>query len=336
LGVDSADDGVKVTAEVINPGNGDEQVGTFSKTVSAEGKTVVEALQNIAEKTGKETSLGQCVLIAFGEEFAKKGLSNAIEYFAKSDSVRENSAVCCVKGAAEQLFSTCDALQQSVSLSVADKLNGQFEKISLPSCDLLTFYRSQNELYRTGFLNYVFFEQSQNADEQNPDKTQVFFCCDSVAIFRENVLVGLLSEEETQGFSLLKSGVSGTLVPVSEEDGSVVTLRANSKDVNIDAKADKISVRLSLSVKLARTDSFGSDAQLSAKTGKRVSESALAQYKEKARELASLFLQKQAEWDFDLLEIHEMFRQKYGTTKQVSTIEMSQLTFELSVSVEEE
>ncbi|MCM1360179.1 MAG: hypothetical protein NC183_06675, partial [Corallococcus sp.] len=66
LGIDETEDGVSVTAEVISPGNGTEQIGTYSKTVSAQGKSVAEAIKEIAEKTGKEASLGQCLLLILG------------------------------------------------------------------------------------------------------------------------------------------------------------------------------------------------------------------------------------------------------------------------------
>lgn len=56
IGIDGSAEGVRVTAEVISPSTG-EQVGAFSKVVSANGKTVATAIQRIAEITGKEASL---------------------------------------------------------------------------------------------------------------------------------------------------------------------------------------------------------------------------------------------------------------------------------------
>ena len=59
LGIDGTDSEITLTAEVVSPGNGTEQVGTFSKTVTVNGRTIAEAIQNVAEYTGKEASLGQ-------------------------------------------------------------------------------------------------------------------------------------------------------------------------------------------------------------------------------------------------------------------------------------
>lgn len=336
-----------VTAEVVSPGNGDDQVGTFSKTVSAEGATVAEALQNIAEKTGKETSLGQCVLVVVGEQLAEVGFVSATEYFATSDSFRESAIICCCEGTAKDIFSCGDALSQSVSLSIADRLAGQSEDIAVPSCNLLDFARSQRELYGTGFLNYVRCEESDNTDSADPDKKQVLFSCRQAAAFRQNKLVAVLTEEETQGLALLNDEVSGNLFSVTDESGLLVTVRVNTKNVNISAKdelkADSdgeqsnksviFEIKVELILKPARADSFGAGGQYTAKSDEKISDSELSQTKEQALQSAALFLRRQVEWDVDLLGLHDLLRQKYGTTDWVCNLKMSEMSFELTVDV---
>lgn len=83
LGVDSAENGgIELTAEVVAPGNGTEQVGTFSKIVSVRGETINTAIQNIAEVTGKEASLGQCVVLVLGQQYCETvDFSDLTEYF---------------------------------------------------------------------------------------------------------------------------------------------------------------------------------------------------------------------------------------------------------------
>ena len=97
LGVDNAEDGgVQLTAEVVSPGNGTEQVGTFSKTVTVSARTIGEAIQNIAEHTGKEASLGQCVVVVLGQDFYENvDFSDVIDYLVNHHSLKESSAICC-------------------------------------------------------------------------------------------------------------------------------------------------------------------------------------------------------------------------------------------------
>lgn len=331
VGVDAADGGVNVTVEVVSPGNGSEEVGTFSKTVTAFGKTVAEGLQSIAEKTGKETSLGQCVLIVYGEEMMRRGFADEADYFIKSDSFKESTMVCCAKGSAQELLNKGDALSQSVSLSLADKLKDVAKSVALPSCDLLTFSRSQRELYRTGYLNFVRFESTPYVNSDNSSQQQGYFVSEEVAVFKDNAFVGILTEAETNGLAVLSANVSGNVFTV--EDGQLATLRVNTKSVSAQLDNGGVKLTVDIYVKLARTDSFGAGGKFTAKTESEISKNALQQAKSQAENFATAFLQKQFEWDVDLIGLHELFRQKFGTTKDVENLSMQQIPVQLAVNV---
>lgn len=336
VGVDLEENGdICVTAEIVSPGNGGEQVGTFSKTVTATGKTVAEALQQIAVKSGKETSLGQMVLIVLGEDYFQTDFSDTVDYFIRSDSCKESAIICCCKGRAQQLMNYGDAISQSVSLSLANKLKGLAKEVAIPSCDLLTYTRSQMELYKTGFLNYVTFEESPNTSTVNPEQKQGYFVADRVAVFKANNLIGILDSQETKGFAILHNEVSGNVFAVTDDEDKYLTLRANSKSVDLKQTDGVVSISVTLEVKLARTDSFGAGGLFTAKTESQITKQMLAQAKEQSVELATLFLQKQVRWNFDILNIHEIFRQKYGSVEEIKTLPMTEIPVNLSVEVKE-
>ena len=336
VGVDLEDNGdICVTAEIVSPGNGGEQVGTFSKTVTATGTTVAEALQQIAVKSGKETSLGQMVLIVLGEDYIHTDFSDTVDYFIRSDSCKESAIICCCKGRAQQLMNCGDAISQSVSLSLANKLKGLAKEVAIPSSDLLSYTRSQMELYKTGFLNYVVFQESPNTSTVNPEQEQGYFVADCVAVFRANNLIGILDAQETKGFAILHNEVSGNVFAVTDEANKYLTLRANSKSVDVKQKDGVVSISVTLEVKLARTDSFGAGGLFTAKTESEIPQQMLNQAKEQSVELATLFLQKQVQWNFDILNIHEIFRQKYGSVEEIKTLPMKEIPIKLSVEVKE-
>ena len=151
--------------------------------------------------------------------------------------------------------------------------------------------------------------------------------CNTIAVLRANKLVTLLSVAESKGFAILNGEVAGNVFATTDSDGLMYTLRANTKDVSMDLKDGVISMSVEIQVKLARTDSFGAGDQFSAKTEPEIPETMLQQVKEEATQLATLFLNKQVEYDFDILNIHEAFRQKFGTTPQVVDLAMSQIPF---------
>ena len=337
LGIDlSEEDGVMLTAEVVSPGNGTEQVGTFSKTVTVNARTIGEAIQNIAEHTGKEASLGQCVVIIFGQGlYENKDFSSVIEYLVNHHSLKESTVICCCEGSAKDLYNNSDALSQSVSLSVSTLMQDEAKKIAVYTNNLLKYARSQNELHCTGFLNKIKFIPSENKDAQDPDKTQGFFTYREIVVFRKNVYVCTVSEEEVQGMALFIKDVLGEQF-VAEMDGLTRTLQVNNKSVDQKPTDDGgLEIKIKLSVRLGRTDSEEVSGAIAAKKEKEIDPKVLDEVKKQALELAEKYLAKQAEYDFDLLKFHEAYRQKDGTSKELAEKPTAEFPIKLTIEVEE-
>ena len=335
VGIDKGEEGLTLTAEVVSPGNGQEQVGTFSKTVTVNGATVGQAIQGVAEKTGKEASLGQCVVLVLGQEFYEsEDFTDVIDYFSNHHSFKESAVICCCEGSAVELFNNSNALSQSVSLSIASMLLDEAEKVGISTNSLLQYARSQRELDKTGFLNKIKFTPSENKDAQDPDKTQGYFTYREMAVFRANTFVCDLSEQEVKGMSLFLTKLKGDSF-VSDENGVKLTLQVNNKDVKQDLKGDEIDVEITLSVRFARTDSDDVSGVITAKKDKEIDEKMLESVQKQAVELAELFVQKQAEYNFDLLNFHEMVRQKEGTSDALAQKPTSDFTVNLTIKVKE-
>ena len=336
LGVDYAEEGLTLTAEVVSPGNGTEQVGTFSKTVTVSAKTIAEAIQNVAEHTGKEASLGQCVVIVFGQDFYEKvDFSDVIDYLINHHSLKESAVVCCCEGSAQDLFNNGDALSQSVSLSISSLLQNEAKKIAVYTNSLLDYARSQRELHCTGFLNKVKFVPSENKDSNAPDKTQGFFSYREYAIFRQNKYVCDLNEEEAQGLALFIKKVLGETF-IAEMDNLTRTLQVNNKKVEQKPTDDGgLEIKITLSVRLGRTDSEEVSGALAAKKEKEIDPKVLEEVSKQAQALAERYLAKQAQYDFDLLKFHEIYRQKEGASKALAEKPTADFPVKLTIKVEE-
>ena len=336
LGIDKAEDGITLTAEVVSPGNGSEQVGTFSKTVTAFGRSINEAIKNVAEVTGKEASLGQCVVLVLGQEYYETvDFSDLTEYFIQHDSFKESAIVCCCEGSAKDLLNSGNALSQSMSLAIATAMLDEAEKVAIASNTLLDFARSQNELHCTGFLNKIKFEPSENKDSQAPDQTQGYISYREMAVFRKNVYVCALNAQEVDGMALFFAKLTGDIF-VTDVDGLLKTVKVNSKEV--DQSTDKnggLKIKITLSVRLGRTDSDEVNGVFTAKKGKEIDPKVLEDVKKQATQLAEAFLAKQAEYDIDLIKLHETYRKKDGTSKALAEKPTADFPIKLTVEVKE-
>ncbi len=338
IGVDAADDGgVVMTAEVVSPGNGTEQVGTFSKIVTVKGETINVAIQNVAEVTGKEASLGQCVVLVLGQEYCEKvNFGDLTEYFINHHSFKESAVVCCCEGSARELFNKGNALAQSMSLAIATALLDEAEKIAVANNSLLEFARSQNELHCTGFLNRVRFVPSQNTDSSSPDKEMGFISYREICVFRANKYVATLSEQAVKGMSLFSPDVYGETF-VSFQDTVTRTVQVTEKSVKLepDGKGG-FKAEIEATVRYGRTDSEEVSGPITAKNDKEIPREVLDDVAEQMRYVAEKFLAEQVKYDFDLLKFHEAYRQKQGTTAALADKPMSDFPVELSVKVKED
>lgn len=337
LGVDvCADDPSKLrlTAEVVSPGNGSEQVGVFSKTVTSDGKSLGEAVAALAEKTGMEPSLGQCGVLLIGSGlYTTRDFSDVMEFFVHSDSFNENAVPCCTDNA-EALMNNSAALGQSVSITLVEALREQAKKIALPTNSLLMYARSQVELSRTGYLNFVEFVPSQNSDEQSEGKEQGYFLYNRIAIFRSNRYVCTMTEEETRGFAAMTAKVVGDTFSVTHE-GKNYALRTNGKDVKTEYVDGVMQVDVQLQVKLARADSADIGGQFTERSNKVVTEDILAQVEQQASSALAAFLNMQRRENADIAEFHEILRRIFGTTDELCNMPMSDIDVEVRVKVVE-
>lgn len=337
IGIDSLEQGgISLTAEVVSPGNGGEQVGTFSKTVTVSGETISQAIQNVAEYTGKEASLGQCVVLVLGQDYYENvDFSDLIEYFINHHSFKESAIICCCEGSAREFFNNSGALSQSVSMAIATAMLDQAPNIAVTTNDLLRYTRSQSELDCTGFLNKITFVPSDNTDEQTPDKMQGYLSYRELVVFRKNTYVCTLDEQDVKGMSLFLDDVVGETF-VSYEDEVKRTLQVNNKDIEQELTKDGgFDITLNISVRLGRTDSEEVSGPITAKKNKEISAKLLDDVQKQALALAERFLAKQAEYNFDLLSFHESYRQKDGTSDALVSKPTADFPVKLTVKVEE-
>lgn len=336
LGLDlSEDNQLVVTAEVVSPGNGNEQVGMFSKTITVTGQTVPHAIGLISQKMGKEASLGQCALLILGESlYTKVNFSQVVDFFIHSYNFKESSAVCCAKGEARELLNYGEAMSQSVSLAIISTLQQQSKSVALPTNSLLQYARSQKELSKTGFANYVEFVPSPNSDAQNTDKVQGYFVYNKLVVFCDNQFVDFLGNELVKGLSLLTKNTTGDVF-VIEAHGEKLTFITKEKSVDIKIDKTDVQINVELKCRLARTDDFGANGALTVQTETELPKELLQAVQQQALMLVQNFVAYQQQHNVDLIALHEKYRQKDGTTDFTSNFAMDELTFSVEVDVKQ-
>lgn len=91
LSLDKIEDRYKVTAQVLNVNElaGAEQTTRLALAVyEEEGDTIFEAIRNITQHSPRKLYLSHLRLVIIGEELAKEGIKNALDFLARDHELR--------------------------------------------------------------------------------------------------------------------------------------------------------------------------------------------------------------------------------------------------------
>lgn len=109
IGVDKAENGIKVTLQVLNTDRTGALQGNSSgetvQTVEAEGASVADALRQVTESGGKKVMMSQNRVIVLGMEIAKDGFHKAMDYFVRSSQNRATVDIAVAEGEASEVVS---------------------------------------------------------------------------------------------------------------------------------------------------------------------------------------------------------------------------------------
>jgi spore germination protein KC len=198
-------DDVEVSGQIVIPSNIQTQGGgggTMQKgffTISARGKNLSDALQNIQTKLPREAFSGQRRVIIFGEQFARRGLKRDLDNTQRRADVSLRTDVFVIKGStAKKALSVANPLENPPAIATLSEHElsggrGNTAYLSLlmaatsdglrPSIPVLEFSSSQEGV------------KKGKADSANPPLLRVA----GVAIFDKNLkMQGILNMEENR------------------------------------------------------------------------------------------------------------------------------------------
>lgn len=215
IGVDAREDGVLVSVHISEPL---EEGKTMLE--QAEGDTVLSALDNLVQRTGKVPLYSHNLVVVFGEECARTGLDRYLDFFVRYYETRPSVSLFLAEGEAREIFEFQKEEQYlddeilvrigesgkengwTVQTRVIDFVNQQYGEGSSPYLPLLSI--QEDTLEATG-----------------------------TAVFQSDVYCGTLSPEESRVLLLLTKPLSGGQIVTELPEAGKITLsiRSGSSDI---------------------------------------------------------------------------------------------------------
>ncbi len=232
IGVDIEDGAYVVTMHVFDAqrasAGGEESQDIVVMT--GRGRSVIDAFNAITLQIGKEPLFSQNLVLIVGEETAKSGMNNMIDFFIRYYETRPTVELFVAKGHTAREVMNCSNDGRLISAKDIENLanSGEINAEQVHS-DVLTLVNRLQDESSDGFM--IALAMSGNEEEG-------IVYVDGTGILKGDKLVGYLTLEETQGYLLMTGEArSGTLVVPVEGVGNV-SFSLSGGDSSIDARVE--------------------------------------------------------------------------------------------------
>lgn len=257
IGIDKAEDGYKVTVQVINTqkqGSGSNSSGEQPQffIYENEGKTLQEAFRYLVLESPRRLYVNHTVLLLINEEVALDGVSNVLDLFFRDAEFNKQFITAVVKGSsARDVLTILTPLETLNSKNLKDSILTDSKFLGIVEDTTLEMFMDHylNDK-KDGVLPVIELigdaekgDKEDNLKESAPESSLIL---SAMAVFKKDKLIGYLTEEESLMASYLKDKIDNTIITTDCTDGghiAVEIVKSKTKfDVGKDSNQLKISV----------------------------------------------------------------------------------------------
>lgn len=247
LGIDLDREGYAVSAQVMNSSEvGSQQRSSMGSspaiTYKTVGKTVPDALQRMLEVTPRMLYLSHVRVLVFGEEMARKGVSDALDFISRNRQLRTDFYLLVAKGMkAEDIlqvvtpFEHIPANSLYSSILVSNKKSAAMGKVTLRQF-ITEMDRSGSNPILSGVEIQGPRQTGRELDNMKRIKPNTILKHAGLAVFVKDRLVGWLEESGSKSVNYVLNKVEMTVGNVPCPEGGVVGVEIADSKSAIDVK----------------------------------------------------------------------------------------------------
>lgn len=227
IGVDYAQGSYVVTMQVfdaVSAGQGSEGGTDEVQILTAQGDSVLNAFTSITRQDGHEPLYSQNLVLILGEEVAKEGLENVLDFFIRYYEARPDVNIFVARGLAADILNSESDGKRILATQIEDlsQANGLY---SVPSRSTVMHVAAALES-ETASPNIAVLKKGKIGDND-------VISADGTALFRDGRMVGYLDHDQTHGMMLMIGETGGGTEVVEVEGVGRVTFSLGQNNSEI-------------------------------------------------------------------------------------------------------
>lgn len=225
IGIDTAQNGYKVTVEILNneqsgSPSGDSSSENKTKIYNAEGETVGAALMQLTTKSGNKPFYAHNRVIVIGQNAANRRLSDIIDYFERNFDSRASELICVAKNNDAEKVIRAKLLNDTVKSKILEKMLEQSYKESLvPRMRIIDAVNAIKD--ETSYICIPAVTVRKNGENED-------FKLDGCALFDKDESFSMyISSGDAQGLAFLNDEIKKGFISAELQNGQRATFVIN-------------------------------------------------------------------------------------------------------------
>ncbi|TBL80820.1 Ger(x)C family spore germination protein [Paenibacillus thalictri] len=308
---------VKLSVQIVRPADARGQTGAPAGgtgepiySVSAEGKTIFEAIRNLGRFTSRRVYWAHNFLIVMHEDYARRGIADMVDFFTRNHELRMNTWVAVTSDKPEELISTVTGLEV-VPGEAVDRLFRDNHVVGLaPGTNMMNLEEAFLSLSTEPVIARLQLKDrgiSNKKPEEHGSIKQVELA--GAAAFKRDKMIGWLSPKETRGLLFFLEKLDrGVEVVSCSNSKEKLTVEFNNADLKVTPlyRNQKPQFQIRLTARADVVES-GCDVPLEG-IRTHIEEQVEQRLKSKIEDVLN---KAQRQYHSDFLKLGDVFRNKY-------------------------
>lgn len=234
-----------VTAEILHISGG-KDTKIESKTITASGETMFDAVRNQISLIGEKLYWGHAKVLIISSEIAAEGVSKVIDWYIRDSETRNEVYILVSQGS-----------------SAMEIFHGQKSTEEIKSFALEKMVKSQRKLSKAPIINVLQFDIALEGEGISPiapvvnlisSEGKMFPQIMGTAIFKKDKLVGFLTGEETKDLLFIRNEIKGGVLVEGTKGNDIATpvsLEIFKSKTKVVPVVDAQGIGISLNIKTA-------------------------------------------------------------------------------------
>lgn len=213
------EDEIEITAQIANTrtiatsensGKGGEEKPYLN--LSSRGEYVFPSIRSSVSKSGAKLYMAHNYVVLFGEDMARRGLENYMDFFLRDHELRLDMHLLVARGRAADVLDVESGFQSIPSLHINDLINAQEQLSTGMTVTVFDFMNHLAADRGTPLIPIIEIDDSEGKEVLRMSGT---------AVFDKDKMIGQLDERETRGYLWVSNAVQQAVVVAHPDEDSV-------------------------------------------------------------------------------------------------------------------